>query len=292
MFPVGADVASVTESLRERALRAPSPKRLEELGGGAGITIPALTFGRGHPQILPDLDRVNQDRGRECSNPRNIGVACAPDSAHCFRVTTFNVLLRARPPFSRPVSCLGLLGCFLAALTGCAGGQSGNEGERPAPPCAGSGLLFEAEILTLDDGCVTLRFERKVTGGSDLSDGAGTLLLSGETDAGDSATARLGTTYAFTHAFHAGEAVVALPRLWGDELEFQLMPLMDDEVDVQWGSKRMRATVDDLAAADCAERLDALVAQPRPSSGSVPQTPTSHQTAPQRPLTCSSGADD
>jgi hypothetical protein len=70
---------------------------------------------------------------------------------------------------------------------------------------------------------------------------------------------KLGQYYSYTHDFAAGEHVAALPGPWGDQLEFQLMPMLGERIDIQWGRARTQSSLEELAASDCEARLRARV---------------------------------
>lgn len=159
-------------------------------------------------------------------------------------------------------------------VSACAGGQSGSEGELPAPPCAGSGGLFEGRITRLESGCVTVEIDRVVSAGDGVLDSEGGVLFTRLSTEGDVVTGRLGTVYAYTHVFSVGESVAVLPGPFGDVLELQLLPIGPDGVEVQWGRRTGHVIIDDLAAPDCAERLESLPERPaRSQSGSAPTQP-------------------
>lgn len=168
----------------------------------------------------------------------------------------------------------------------CAVGQSGNEGDLPAAPCPHGGPLFEAEVVSLDSGCVTVKVKRILQQGEPVVDGnAAPLLDDVQLDA--QLTAKLGTTYAYRHEFSAEDAVVVLPGLWGDQLEFQLLPRSSNGVEIWWGPRLVYASTDDLVAADCTARLEQLPKQDRSES----EASTTVQTAPPpETMDCSAAA--
>lgn len=168
----------------------------------------------------------------------------------------------ARYPLDRRL-WLGLaaLGVGLAPLGGvsCLGGQSGNEGDIPPPPCAGQGGLFQAHVLEVGEGNVRLEVDALVAAGDPIVDTEGRVLFSGEVAPGEVLRGKLGTIYAWSHEFAIDEPVAVLPGTWGDLLEFQLMPMRGDRVIVQWTSETVESTLEELAASDCSLRLRSRV---------------------------------
>jgi hypothetical protein len=143
--------------------------------------------------------------------------------------------------------------------SGCIGGQSGNEGDIPAPPCAWQGALFQAHIVDVGGGSVRLEVDALVKASDPILDTEGGVIFSGDVEPGETLRGRLGTMYAWSHEFAIGEPVAALAVSWGDELEFQLMPMSGDRVIVQWTSETFESTLEELAAADCSRRLSSRV---------------------------------
>jgi len=174
------------------------------------------------------------------------------------------------PPFARLFSTAIL-------LVACAGGQSGNEGQRPVPPCAGPGGLFEGRVIEVGNGCVTVQIDHVVSTGSGVLDGDGQVLFSGQAEVGDVVVGKLGTVYAYTHDFSDGESVVIAPGAFGDVLELQLMPGGSGEVEVHWGRRFGRLPVEDLVGADCVEQLESLP----DGGGSTSRSSTQSQAAPE-----------
>lgn len=190
-----------------------------------------------------------------------------------------------RPFFSRlGTRCVPLV---LPLLCGCASGQSGNEGELPAAPCANDNTLFEARITSLKGGCVTAQVENVLNQGGGIVDGSGNLLLD-DLRVGDRLTAKLGAIYAYMHSFNEGDVVVVLPGLWGDVLEFQLLPIVPEGIEIHWGPRLIHASSDDLLAVDCEERLQEMPDEGRSESGSSIAGPT--EPASDTPIECSEPA--
>lgn len=140
---------------------------------------------------------------------------------------------------------------FGVNMVACAGGQSGNEGDLPAPPCANDGALVTGTILALAEGCVTLDVVWVAKDGLPISNGDGRELFSGSAEPGDQLRGRIGQHYSYSHTFVVGETVVALPTAWGETLELQLMPLHGEDVDLQWGPASFSATLDELKSPEC-----------------------------------------
>lgn len=157
--------------------------------------------------------------------------------------------------YSRILSCI-----LLIHAIGCAGGQSGNEGELPVPPCAAQGALVAGRISTLGAGCVTLEVLWVAKDGVPVTNAEGRELFSGNANPGDALRGKLGQIYSYSHSFEEGDTVAALPILWGDHLELQLMPLDDEEVEVQWGAAQFRTALDDLASPTCEAIMQANAA--------------------------------
>lgn len=148
--------------------------------------------------------------------------------------------------------CLRIAACaLLVQALGCAGGQSGNEGELPVPPCAGQGALVVGRISTLGAGCVTLEVLWVAEDGLPVTNGEGRELFSGNANAGAALRGKFGQIYSYGHTFNEGDTVAALPTLWGDHLELQLLPLDGEDVEVQWGAAHFQVTLDDLASPTC-----------------------------------------
>jgi len=168
---------------------------------------------------------------------------------------------RARYPLGRRLWLVAALGVGLAPAlgSGCIGGQSGNEGDIPAPPCAGQGALFQAHVLDVGGGSVRLEVDALVKAGEPILDAEGDVVFSGEVAPGEVLRGKLGTTYAWSHEFVIDAAVAVLAGTWGDELEFQLMPMSGDRVIVQWTSETFESTLEELAAGDCSQRLSSRV---------------------------------
>lgn len=155
-----------------------------------------------------------------------------------------------------PLCQLWFVAPLAAALgAGCNGGQSGNEGDIPAPPCAGQGALFQAHILDVGGGSVRLEVDALVKAGYPLTNDDGTEIFSGEVQPGEVLRGRLGSVYSWSHEFSSGESVAVLPGPWQELLSFELMPMQGERVIVQWTSARFESTLEELAAEDCSERL-------------------------------------
>lgn len=158
--------------------------------------------------------------------------------------------------------CLAVViafGLAPALGSGCIGGQSGNEGDIPAPPCAGQGALFQAHVLDVGGGSVRLEVDALVKAGAPILDSEGDVVFGGDVEPGEVLRGKLGTIYAWSHEFAIDEPVAVLPGTWGSLLEFQLMPMTGDRVIVQWTSATFESRLEELAAEDCAERLSSSV---------------------------------
>jgi hypothetical protein len=163
-------------------------------------------------------------------------------------------------------------------LSACTGGQSGSEGSSPAPPCAAGRALFVGRIHEVSGGCVSIEVERVVAAGP-LS------LANGGTVDGNSATGavlrgRLSTIYSYRHEFMAAESVAVLIDAWDEPARFELFPLVGDRVQVQWGPQRLEVELEEMAAPDCAERLEA---RRTPQSGGGVNASGSTPTSPPLP---------
>ncbi len=144
----------------------------------------------------------------------------------------------------------------------CAGGQSGNEGELPAVPCAGEGALLEAVVVRAEAGCLELDVSRVVKSGLALRSGSDEIVFAGDSDPGVRLVGKLGVVYSLRSLFVPGDVVAALPVLWGDMLEFQVMPSDGDHVEGRWGGNKFTVSFTELASPQCeailSERLVAL----------------------------------
>jgi hypothetical protein len=161
------------------------------------------------------------------------------------------------------IACVGV-------MVACAGGQSGNEGDMPAPPCAGDGALLEAAVLSTAAGCVELEVIRVLKTGTEVRDRSGNVLFSGRTEPGERLNGKLGIVYTVVTSFGPGDIVAALPMPWSDMLEFQIMPSNDDSIAGRWGSNTFSATFADIASPQCAaileERLVEVESSPKTST--------------------------
>jgi hypothetical protein len=171
------------------------------------------------------------------------------------------VCSHAPDPLRRRLWLVLALGLGLAPMlaSGCDGGQSGNEGDIPAPPCAGQGALFQARVVDVGGGSVRLEVDAPVKAGAPILGAEGEVVFSGEVEPGDMLRGKLGTVYAWSHEFAIGEPVAVLAGTWGDLLEFQLMPMTGDRVIVQWTSETFESSLEELASEDCSERLSSRV---------------------------------
>ncbi len=162
-----------------------------------------------------------------------------------------------------------------AGLTAaCAGGQSGNEGELPAVPCAGEGALLEATVVRAEAGCLELDVLRVVKAGIELRGSSDEIAFTGDTEPGVRLVGKLGVVYSLRSAFVPGDVVAALPVLWGDMLEFQVMPSDGNNIDGRWGGNKFTVSFTELASPQCeailSERLVALDASDRATQQTEP----------------------
>ena len=145
------------------------------------------------------------------------------------------------------------LGVLALAAIGC-GGQSGNEGELPAAPCAREDALVVGHIESVGGGCVSVRVERVVSAGALTS----LDVVLQQLERGATISGRLGRIYSSRHDFQQGDAVVVIASageaspagVW-----LELFPYRDDRAEVQWGLAQLQIELNVLHAPDCDERL-------------------------------------
>jgi hypothetical protein len=154
-----------------------------------------------------------------------------------------------RSRFARPL-------LLLSAAVAC-GGQSGNEGELPAAPCARSQPTVVGRIEALGEGCVSVRVERVVQAGDPVVGHSSEVILEGPPMPGSVLRGYLDATYAWRHAFAAEDPVAVVVSSRGDMLSLQLLPVEDVRVQAQWGKVQLQFTLDDLIAPDCQTKLEA-----------------------------------
>jgi hypothetical protein len=140
-------------------------------------------------------------------------------------------------------------------LSACTGGQSGTEGRLPAAPCAAGRALLVGRIHEVGGGCVSIEVERVVAAGPLSVANGGT--IDNNSAVGAVLRGRLSTIYSYRHEFMAAESVAVLIDAWGESARFELFPLAGERVQVQWGPQRLEVELDEMAAPDCAERLEA-----------------------------------
>lgn len=157
-------------------------------------------------------------------------------------------------------SCLpGRLGRALAlALAldcGCSGGQSGNEGNPPEPPCfvPGGEEGLVVRVVEIRDGCISGEVQRFVT-----------------------------PIDAYSPTFRVGEQIssdyfTSAPVVIGDEvLVFYraetetavAVPIADNHVALPWGTATVVIALDELVADDCADHFPAVSSRAQ-ASGST-----------------------
>ena len=143
-----------------------------------------------------------------------------------------------------------------AAAAGC-GGQSGNEGELPAAPCARNQAVVVGRIEAIGGGCVTVRVDRVAAAGEPLLSLDGDEVFDGRPVPNAALSGYFASAYAFRHEFRAGERVAAIIGTRGDMLSLELFPLDGDRVQARWAHADLSLTLVDLIAADCQSKLEA-----------------------------------
>lgn len=175
-----------------------------------------------------------------------------------------------------------LLSGLLVAPAACSGGQSGAEGEEPAPPCAYGGPVLRAHIAELAGACVGVEVEELVSAGVPLRRSNGSVLFDGTAEPGETVRGRLLAFYAYTHSFQLNEEVAVLVGSGDSELTLQLLPVVDGVAQIQWGKSPIQATLAELVSPECPSLLTARY-ESDDSAGSA----GSHTGAPAPTGTCS-----
>lgn len=140
---------------------------------------------------------------------------------------------------------------LLALLVACSGGQSGNEGDISAMPCGGGGLVLAAQVSALDQSCVTIEVTQIASAAPVFDDQGRALLDVGDVAVGEHLRGRRGSVYAYLHEFSVGEPVAALVGSWEEQLNFELMPMNGELVQIQWVGKEYETSLAELALPEC-----------------------------------------
>jgi hypothetical protein len=158
----------------------------------------------------------------------------------------------------------GRVGALLMSLASCGagtfacgGGQSGSEGDPPAPPCAGDGLVLQGRITQLGAGCVSIAVDAATSGAQSVTSPAGALLLGANVSPGQVVRGRLGQVYSYAHDFALGDPVAALAGSWGDMLNLELLPRQDSTVRVQWAGRQFETSLSTLTSDECSAMMSA-----------------------------------
>jgi hypothetical protein len=147
--------------------------------------------------------------------------------------------------------------CWLLALSAC-GGQSGNEGDLPAAPCARDNAFVVGRIEEVGAGCVSVRVERVVSAGMPLPAADGGVRSDGEPEVGELLRGRLGTIYSYDHEFERADSVALFVEPWGDDaIALQLFPVDGDRVQIHWAGQRLELEVAEMVEVDCQSKLEA-----------------------------------
>lgn len=165
-----------------------------------------------------------------------------------------------------------LLIAWAGLTTACAGGQSGNEGELPVVPCAGEGALLEAVVVRAEAGCLELDVLRVVKPGLELRGSSDEVVFAGDAEPGERLVGKLGVVYSLRSSFVPGDVVAALPVLWGDMLEFQVMPRDGNNVLGRWGGNKFTVSFTELASPRCEATLSERLVALDSSEGGTQQT--------------------
>ena len=132
-------------------------------------------------------------------------------------------------------------------LVACAGGQSGNEGDLPPVPCGNGGVVISAEVSALSAGCVTLEVIEIFNAAPILDHEGRELLAEDELRVGERLQGKRGRVYAYQHEFRIGEQVVALVDSWDTQLNFELMPMQGERLQVQWAGRAYETSLVEFA---------------------------------------------
>jgi hypothetical protein len=186
----------------------------------------------------------------------------------------------------RTVKRIARIALLMSMPSACSlGGQSGNEGDMPAPPCAREGsALLRAHVIALEKGCVSVQVDEVIKTIDDASlapDGG--LVSSHWPSVGETLHGVLVTAYSYTQAFEVGAEVAVLVEGVPDPLAYlQLMPLVDDRIRIEWAGVRYEASFDELTRANCdaesTARRETAEEIERSSSSTQDETPTSPPT--------------
>lgn len=159
------------------------------------------------------------------------------------------------------------------SLVACAGGQSGNEGDLPPAPCGSGGTVITAEVSALSASCVTLEVTGVAHAAAVLDRDGRALLGEDELTGGATLRGRRGTMYAYRHEFRVGDPVLVLVGEWDASLNFELMPLSGERVQIQWAGRAYEAPIAELASRECDVRTWTDLGR-LPSGRSDGETPT------------------
>lgn len=149
------------------------------------------------------------------------------------------------------------LACSFVGLAACAGGQSGAEGEEPAPPCAYGQAVLHARIAELAGGCVGVEVEELVSAGVPVHSSDGSVAFDGIVEPGELVRGHLFAHYAYTHSFQLNEEVAVFVGPGNYDLGLQLLLMVDGVVQIQWGKRPVQATLAELASPECPSLLSA-----------------------------------
>jgi hypothetical protein len=166
----------------------------------------------------------------------------------------------------------------MTLVAACAGGQSGGEGELPAPPCAYGRALIQGTVVELASGCVGVQTTRVLSAGVTASADAPELAP------GDTIRGTLRAVYAYRHTFEPDQEVAGFVEADGDGgWALDLMPVTAGEAQIDWAGALLSRSLDALAAEDCPSQLQPFAPTratgASTASGASEQLPTAPRTA-------------